>query len=92
MARSVTHLRADEREEAVRSLEWAAEQASRVALDAYHWKWVLVSMHNAVQGFLVLALWNGNGLLTLTAKGAAKWMKAYDTGGPFPEDRLRVAA
>lgn len=86
--RVVRFLRTDEREEAIRSLEWAAEQASQIGKDPYGWKWVLIALHNAVQGFLVLALWNGNGLLTLTEKGAAKWLKAYNTGAPFPADRL----
>ncbi len=85
---SRNHLRTDEREEAVRSLEWAEAQARLLNHDPYHWKWVLISLHNAVQGFLVLALWNGNGLLTLSSKGAAKWLAAYNNGGPYPIDRL----
>lgn len=89
MAKRLVHyLRTDERQEAVRSLEWAAEQASQLEQDPYLWKWLLVAMHNAIQGFLVLALWNGNGLLTLTAKGAAKWLEAYNSDAPFPVDRL----
>ena len=82
------YLRTDEREEAVRSLEWAETQSRLVSNDPYHWKWVLISLHNAAQGFLVLALWNGNGLLTLSSKGASKWLDAYNKGGPYPIDRL----
>lgn len=84
----VRYLRTDEREEAVRSLEWAATQSLLIEKDPYLWKWVLVSLHNAVQGFLVLALWNGNGLLTMKPKLAAKWLKALEDSAPFPGDRL----
>lgn len=82
------YLRTDEREEAVRSLEWAETQSRLLSVDPYHWKWVLISLHNAVQGFLILALWNGNGLLTLSNKGAAKWLDAYNKGDSYPADRL----
>ena len=82
------YLRTDEQEEAVRSLEWAELQARTLAADAYAWKWVLIALHNAVQGFMVLALWNGNGLLALRPKVAKKWMEAYESGGQFPAEKL----
>jgi hypothetical protein len=75
------YLRTNEHEEAVRSLEWAELQARMISTDSYHWKWVLISMHNAVQGFMVLALWSGNGLLALRKDSAVKWLEAYETGG-----------
>ena len=82
------YLRTDEREEAVRSLEWAELQARSVSDDPYLWKWLLISLHNAVQGFMVLSLWNGNGLLALRDKVAAKWLDAYRNGGPYPVEKL----
>lgn len=86
--RRLTYLRTNEHEEAVRSLEWAEVQARGLSADAYLWKWVLVSLHNATQGFMVLALWNGNGLLALRPRIAEKWLKAYAGGGPFPAEKL----
>lgn len=85
---SRTYLRTDEREEAVRSLEWAAAQSRSIAKDPYQWKWVLVALHNAVQGFMVLSLWNGNGLLALRDKVAAKWLDAHRNGGEYPVEKL----
>jgi len=82
------YLRTDEQEEAVRSLEWAELQARTLDADSYAWKWVLIALHNAIQGFMVLALWNGNGLLALRPKVAKKWMEAYESGGPFPAEKL----
>lgn len=82
------YLRTDEREEAIRSLEWAEQQARSLADDPYFWKWVLIALHNATQGFMVLALWNGNGLLALRDKIAAKWLSAYEKGDPYPVEKL----
>ena len=81
-------LRTSEHEEAVRSVEWAEVQARSLAEDPYLWKWVIIALHNAAQGFMVLALWGGNGLLTLRPRIAAKWLRAYESGGPFPAEQL----
>lgn len=81
-------LRTDEREEAVRSLEWSEIQARLLPDDPYQWKWILIALHNATQGFMVLALWNGTGLLALRDKIAAKWLNAYRSGGPYPVEKL----
>ena len=86
--RHAPYLRTDEHEEAVRSLEWAEIQARGLVGDPYLWKWVLIALHNAAQGFLVLALWDGNGLNTLQPRIAEKWLKAYENGGPFPAEKL----
>lgn len=72
----------------MRSLEWAESQARLITSDNYNWKWLLISLHGAVQGIMVLALWNGNGLLTLRDGGAKKWMTAYETCAPYPPDKL----
>ena len=85
---AIRYLKTDEREEAVRSLEWAEAQSRLIAGDPYMWKWVLIALHNAAQGFLVLALWNGNGLLTLNEKAAKKWLDAHSKGDSYPTDKL----
>lgn len=87
MPRSL-YLRTDEQEEALRSLEWAELQARSLSSDPYSWKWVLIALHNAAQGFMVLALWNGNGLLALRPKTAKKWIDAYERGEPYPTEKL----
>jgi hypothetical protein len=86
-------LRTDEREDAVRSLQWSASLVGAVESDPHTWKWQLVALHNAVQGFMVLALSKGNGLLALRPHIAKKWLEAYRarrTGSsiPFPPEKL----
>ena len=55
-----------------------------VQRDPSEWKWLLEAVHAAVQGLFVLALSRGNGLLTLKSTHAAAWLKAYETGAPWP--------
>ena len=81
-------LRTDEHDDAVRSLEWAAELSGRVSEQRHLWKWLLVALHNAAQGYMVLALWDGNGLRALRDNIAAKWLKAYRSGAPYPAEKL----
>ena len=64
MKRDFHWLRTNEREDAVRSLEWCAETAKTVRADPHGWKWLLISLHNAVQGYMVVALEKGD-LITI---------------------------
>lgn len=93
MQRSRRYLRTDEQDDAVRSLEWATVLCDRVEAEPYTWKWQLLALHSAVQGFMVLALEKGNGLLALTPKAAAKWSAAHRLRGtakelPYPPPRM----
>ena len=86
--RRSSFIRTDEHEEAVRSIEWVAELMPRLPTDRYLWKWILVALHNAVQGYMVLALWDGNGLRALRDDIAAKWLRAHRSGTPYPIEKL----
>jgi hypothetical protein len=74
--------------EAVKSLEFAARLAKEIQNDTYAWKWLLTTLHNAAQGYMVLALWNGNGLLAMPKESAKLWLDAYRNNTPYPADRL----
>lgn len=82
------YLRTDEWQEAVSALESVAEFAEKVSIDPYRWKWVIIAVHNAVQGFMVLALRRGSGLMALKDKVAQKWLEAYERGETYPEEKL----
>lgn len=53
-------------------------------------KWALIAMHASVQGAMVLALDQGNGLASMKAGHAKKWLEAYESnvGAPYPETQL----
>ena len=81
-------LRTDEREDAVRSLEWSAQVARSLKESPQNWKWLLISLHNTVQGYMVVALEKGNGLLALRPRIARKWIEAFEGRGPYPVEKL----
>jgi hypothetical protein len=56
----------DEYRHAALALEMTLEQLERIDEDPRRWAWALVSLHNALQGFMVLAL-KGSGAATATA-------------------------
>lgn len=49
-----SYLRTDHWTDPVSSLEAAQEFAGRVTVDQRQWKWLLISVHCAVQGFMAL--------------------------------------
>jgi hypothetical protein len=81
-------LKTDETEEAVSALEMVAEQSVHVREDSYRWKWVVLAVHNALHGFMVLALRGGDGLRPLRDHVAGAWLKAYREGRSPPQERL----
>jgi len=82
-------LRTDEEQQAVLALRMASEQLLQVTMNPHHWQWVIIGLHIALQGFMVLALQGSNSLNVLTDECAKEWMAAYERGnGKYPERRL----
>jgi hypothetical protein len=82
------YLKTNEFEEAVSALEMVAELVTGMTDDRYRWKWIILSVHQALQGFMVLALRCGDGLRPLKDKVAAAWLQAYRQGGEYPREEL----
>ena len=83
------YYRTDEETEAADALAVAARFAGELASDMRMWRWIIIALHNAVQGFMVLSLRHGNGLLALTDDSAAEWLKAYEQDAKeFPNEQL----
>ncbi|MBN4080786.1 hypothetical protein JYT44_00335 [Caldithrix abyssi] len=80
--------RTDEYNEAASALEMLSESSSKVFDDVYHWKWIVIFLHSALQSFMVLALKGGSGLNVLKDEIAEKWLEAYHEGKPFPKKFL----
>ena len=85
MARARRWLRTDEYVNAEGALRKALQTMPLVRRDVSEWKWLLEALHAGAQGIFVLALSRGNGLLTLKSSHAAAWLKAYQSGGPWPK-------
>ena len=82
------YLRTDEYEEAISALEFLSELIPTTASDVYRWKWVILALHSAMQGFMVLALRGSNGLAALKDDVAKAWLGAQEKGTKLPEERL----
>ena len=70
----------DEELDAICSLELLAEHLPKVITVPHHWKWVILALHNSLQGFMVLSLQGTNALNVLTKKSVEDWYEGYETG------------
>ena len=82
------YLRTDEENEAIESLAMARTMVTKVSEHPSYWRWVIIALHNATQGFMVLSLRHGNSLMVLSKKSYKEWMDAYENKKPFPEERM----
>lgn len=82
------YLRTDEEFETANAMQMAAQFASGLPTDLHLWRWVIIALHNAAQGAMVLSLRHGNGLLALTDESYTAWMAAYDKGEMQPPEKL----
>lgn len=82
------YLCTDEEFEAANAMEMAARFASSLLTDLHLWRWVVIALHNATQGVMVLSLRHGNGLLALTDQSYSAWMAAYENGEQTPPEKL----
>lgn len=80
------YLRTDEESEAAEALCMASRVADDLERNINAWRWVVLALHNAVQGFMVLSLRHGNGLLALSDESYKKWMEAHENNGPYPNN------
>ena len=71
-------LRVDEREDLVNSLEHAVEIARTVRSEPRNWKWLLIVIHNALQGALVSVLTGTAGLGALEKKCMNEWLDWHE--------------
>ncbi len=81
-----TYLRTDTSEEAVSAIEMFANTLGVVAADPYRWKWSIIALHGAVQGFLVLGLRGSNNFDVLNRRSAERWAQAVEAGNRPPAD------
>lgn len=81
-------LRTDEKLEFISSVRMVTTSLTAAQHDLEHWKWVVIALHNAMQGAMVMALRGGNNLRVMPEKLAAKCLEAHNAGKPWPKERL----
>jgi hypothetical protein len=83
------YYRTDEEAEAADALLAALRFSRDIGSNLRQWRWTIIALHNAVQGFMVLSLRHGNGLLALSPKCMVAWLNAYEARtGRYPEEKL----
>lgn len=70
------------------SLDEAYSCLSRIHENKHLWKYVIISIHNALQCYLSIALRGGSGIATWKKSHAKKWLKAYEANEDLPDVQL----
>ena len=81
-------LHTDEHEEAVSAIEFVLESAVKLATDISRWRWVIIALHNALQGFMVIALTNSDGSGPVPDDIINRILASYRTKQPQPREML----
>lgn len=82
------YLRTDEEVETANAMQMAAQFATKLPEDLQMWRWVIIALHSAAQGVMVLSLRHGNGLLALSDESYSAWMTAYEKNENPPPEKL----
>lgn len=73
----------NEQLDTLNSLEFVRETLPKVINDKRYWKWVIIGLHNALQGFMVLAL-RGSASVNVWRKDKRRaWYRSFNNNIPF---------
>lgn len=70
------------------SLEILLHCLKSVRENETYWQWIYISLHSAVQAYMVLALTGSNSLLTYKTKDMQNWLNSYYNNSALPECKL----
>ncbi len=79
-------LRTNEYVDTVETSEFLAEQLQNIKSEPHRWKWVIIILHNLLQGMMVLALKGSHGLNVLFPKDQNRWLEAHGNRKGYPDD------
>lgn len=82
------YLRTDEREDVVNTLEFVALVAETLGEKPLNWKWIIIGLHNALQGALVCALSGTDGTGALADKSKKKMLQWFEDHRSKPDTLL----
>ncbi|RJG25327.1 hypothetical protein [Paenibacillus thiaminolyticus] len=82
------YLRTDERSEAYNALIKTIQFLDETNEETYNWKWFLISLHNCLQAFMVLALKGSSSLSVMKPHHARKWLNSYETNNRYHKVKM----
>lgn len=80
----------DERRDVISSLKMAVVALELKENDASYWKWIILTLHSALQGAMVCHLSNTADLGACTESSETRWLKWHDGGRIGDEPNLRL--
>ena len=87
------HVCTDERQDVLASLDHSVLSLIRTRESGGSWKWVVLSLHSALQGAMVCHLSGTAQLGALTKNSAKQWLEWYEkqAGAKLPSERVADA-
>ena len=85
---SIDYVRTDTAEDAVSSLELAADFLERAGADDRYWKWFVIALHSGVQSMFALTLEAGNGFLVQKPGVMNAMLAAHESGKDAPQPHM----
>ncbi len=83
------YLDTDEESQIVNAMKMAAHFSVGVETDQQLWRWIIIALHNAMQGIMVRALMDGTSYPVLTKECQQEFLKWADNENtPYPKERL----
>lgn len=80
--------RTDERSEAYNALKKSIQFLDETNEELYNWKWFLISLHNCLQAYMILALKGSSSLSVMKKEHVRKWLHSYETNGRYPKVQM----
>ncbi len=78
----------DRQSDAQASLDEFCYCLERVSKDDSAWKYAIISIHSALQGYICICLRNGDSFQTWNERNIKKWLAAYRSNTDLPNTRL----
>ena len=85
------YLKTDERADVICSLQMTLSALKQAKDNSHSWKWVILTLHNAIQGAMVCHLSGSANLGACTKQSARKWRKWHDGDGNGDAPELWLA-
>lgn len=82
------YIRFDRQSDAQASLDEFCSCVERAAKADAAWKYAIVSMHSALQGYICVCLRNGNSFQTWNESHLKAWLVAYESDSQLPQPKL----
>ena len=78
----------DRQLDAQTSLDHFCSCLEKTSTDDTSWKYAIISLHNALQGYMCIGLMEGNDFQTWSKRDLNKWLKAYYSNSELPDPKL----